>query len=135
MQWIPPKTQGYGEMCAVFGMINYAGEHFVGLIEGLALMRQGGRGYPRNPCPNLCPFSGDGDNSVEEGAIILRQTFEICILVVVKLKEVLHFPFVFHILLIVTCGRQTFEMISVLSLENEIKRIVYSVHICSLHTC
>ena len=75
------------------------------LIEGLALMRQGGGDTPRNPCPNLCPFSGDGDNSVEEGAIILRQTFEICILV--KLKEVLQFPFVFHILLIVTCERLT----------------------------
>ena len=46
MQCIPPKTQGYGEMCAVFGMINYAGEHFVGLIEGLALMRQGGGDTP-----------------------------------------------------------------------------------------
>ena len=30
----------------VFGMINYAGEPFVDLIEGLALMRQGGGDTP-----------------------------------------------------------------------------------------
>ena len=46
-----PSPNVRGNQCSlsqnvVFGMINYAGEHFVGLIEGLALMRQGGGDTP-----------------------------------------------------------------------------------------
>ena len=40
----------------VFGMINYAGEHFVDLIEGLALMRQGGGDTPETFARICWPF-------------------------------------------------------------------------------